>query len=1191
MLNLTFAPSADILVPLAEAKIQKAWTDPFDPPTIIVPNPAVGKWLSIRLAESPTFGCVANARMPTLEKFLWKALEPDFGMELLDGGRMAQVVCAILDEEKLEENIYAPLKNYLCRSDGSGIDALKRVQLSARIAQQFLEYEYNRPSVWNEEENRWRRHGIDAKWLLGKNYFDGEGHEAWQMDLYRKVFNCFFDGKSARYTSLPHLYRRRRERAKGRQAWCDIGSNKNIILFGVSKISHFHRNTLVEISQMDGVEMHVFLTNPCAEFWEDVDTSRRRWSSDSSSDIAGIKPVKPDDYDKQELDMFANERDHTLLKRWGDAGKENIFLWCPQAQWNFEYHCNVDFDSDNASPSTLLGTIQKSLLKRNNDLDLTGISGNIADDNSIKILACPDISREVEETRELILDMVHKNEIDSFSDIAVYMPDSNKYLPHIRRVFGAYPQGHSEYIPFSILGASNGSSVAARAIFALLNIIGGNFNRAQIFELLRNPIVMASKKISSSKIAQWERWAEEHGMFRGFNAEQRGGMGDMGDAITNEHTFERGMKKVMAGIGHVDDDSTIVDSIAPANTDISYIKTSAETFLQSLRELNDLSAQFTKNNSTFDICKAVEIVKEAIWLWIEKNPSDGSVDGNAETRVKHETLDGLEAIKLQHTISGRTGISLDEFIALARSCVPEELSMPSSAWCGVTFTSLKTAMILPHRAIFVLGLGATDFPGTTEKSSWELLSHKRIVGDSDKVRDNRFAFLELLHAAKERLILSYRARDLQKDELLQPSSVISELEEYLLSQDRKKMLSGSIRREIPWIIHESLAAAQKAGRKHGTWDKAQRTLAAKAEMDRVTHRHDISHRDEKTFEVGNKSNTDLGDLKRFLENPLEYHLYRTLEIRDDDEGDMAAIHEPLESEKMFLSVLKKKIWIAVLNEVFSSESNGNHTIIGWAASEAGRIYDEHIDSGQAPEGHVCRMEKHELSEWAKKCAEETMKLKDDFSDHEFVEEKELAIECGSFTVNRYNTLILIPRKLEDTSLKIGILSFISEKKLSNINANPAGYLSLWLMGMTQWIDEIGNGGTRPISLVALNRNITPDTLQINMNMDCDKMKDIENWLNMVLSQMLDEKHCEHLPLKKIAEIIKPSKGEDTSFEKRLEKLTFSKLKNELSDGGYETFLKAFNLTDARVTKMNEDELRKSVKLRYAPILGGWIHEQ
>jgi hypothetical protein len=116
-----------------------------------------------------------------------------------------------------------------------------------------------------------------------------------------------------------------------------------------------------------------------------------------------------------------------------------------------------------------------------------------------------------------------------------------------------------------------------------------------------------------------------------------------------------------------------------------------------------------------------------------------------------------------------------------------------------------------------------------------------------------------------------------------------------------------------------------------------------------------------------------------------------------------------------------------------------------------------------------------------------------------------------------------------------------------------------------------------------------------MNMDSDKLPVIENWMNEILSQMLIEKHSEHLPFKIIAEIMKPGRKKKDepveSFKDRLQKLTLRSLKDELIGGGYKTYTEAFKLTDAKPPEMdNDDTLRQLVETRYAPMLGRWIHE-
>ncbi|MCL2183360.1 MAG: exodeoxyribonuclease V subunit gamma [Chitinispirillia bacterium] len=1216
MLNLIFAPSADALVPLVVERIRGrgAWADPFDPPAVIVPNPAVGKWLSVKLAESPSFGCVANARMPTLEKFLWGALLPGCDMKMLDGGRMAMVICALLDEKQLAEGIYSPLRSYLIDKGDGRIDALKRVQLSARIAQLFLEYEYNRPSVWDESAAKWRRLGIDAQWLSGRPYFDGPDakiHEEWQRDLYCKVDRCF---NPADYTTLPHLYRQRRQEcAKDGRPWCGVGSNKQVFLFGVSKISHFHRNTLVEMSQTDGVEMHVFLTNPCAEFWEDVDT--RRWNSRSPAKEAGIKPVRPEDYNKEELDqlgLFGHEEDHALLKLWGSAGKENIYLWCPQAEWNFEYHCSDGGGPDSYQgnhPRTLLAALQKSLLSRVDTME--PISGNIADDRTLQILACPDAGREVEELREMVLDLAFENGVGDFSDIAVYLPDPDKYSPHIQRVFGAYPPGHAGHIPFSILGATCGASFTARGLFVLLGIAEGEFNRARVFELLRNPIVRAGQKISSREIETWERWAGEQGMFRGFDAAQRESMGDAGGAATDEHTFGRGLARIFeaidtAGDGVIPCDSILFDIFQP-EAQVSDVRKTAEKFKILLEKLNELSAQFTRDSflpagasvsreqMSVQITDAVESVRKAVWWWFGDIPQDGSVDGIAEARVRQEAVSGLDSIIMQQTLAKRESIGSGEFIELVRGCVPEELSVPSSAWHGITFAPLRSSAVLPHRAIFALGLDAAAFPGTNDTSGWNLLSSKRIVGDSDKVRDNRFAFLELMHAARERLVLMFRARDMQKDEVLQPSSVILELEEYLKSQgvvdaDSRECL---VRREIPWIVYESLDAARERGRGHGTWDGAQRNLALKSSGERVRHRHELavkaSVKSTPPPDDAGLYTASLYDLKRFFGNPLEYHLYKTLGIMDDDDpGDMAAVNEPIETGWMLLG-LRKRVWIAVLNRLFSDDTGTDP--VQSAIETAKMIYGAHVDSGQAPEGHIRRMEESELLTWARRCTAVAAQLREVFPNHRVDDSSIFMLDsCKPFIIEIKYALTIAPNDPNDKTSPVGMIAF--DRK-----CDPANNPGLWIDGVTRWI---GEGGNRPVALIALNHDETPAVKSANMKIDPDMLPKMTEWLAEILKQMLIERRCEYLPFKAVAEIVKTKKKEFPTFGECMDGITENGSKPEnlktalrdmvLGNTGYNPYLNAFNLTDERPAEMPAEELYRFVKAAYEPMLGRWIHE-
>lgn len=1226
MLYLHFAPSLDLLVPELLAGMRKSWKDPFAPPTVIVPNPALGTWLKLRLADCPgsddrgkplAFGCTANLEMQTLERFLWRSLRPADDMRLLDVAALRQVIGALLNEKLLAADTYSSIRQYLAGPGGS-IDPVKRVQLASKIAREFLEYEYNRPSVWDDRSGGWRRRGIDASWLEKKRpdiFRDISGtmeaDEKWQRDLYCRVNECFNTGaldSREVFVSLPRLYRMRREAAAHSMTPWNAASGA-IFLFGVSKVSHFHRNTLVEISQMPGVDMHVLLTNPCAEFWEDVDTWRnrkypRKWSHKDTSRTAGITSRKPADYDKSELPGFG--RDPGLLELWGSAGKENIYLWCPEAEWNFEYTCPHWVESDDP-PEDLLHALQFALLRRQTALPPHGSlpkrpgGGKWGDDGSLQVLAAPDPARETEELREQILDLVQKKKINKLNEIAVYLPDPAAYLPHIERVFGAFPPSDPAYIPYNVLGAPGSDSVFAQAAGVFLDIIEGGFDRSGFFSLLRNPIVLKTRAVSPESIAVWEQWAGELGVFRGYNKEHRVEMGDAGLAATDAHTFELGIARLLIGglaAGPVKlryqltSDNPDRDAPVPPYRDFACSDPASIEQFCGLAELlrNDTHEVETALREK-GISDAVSTLLDKAEVWLRDIPDDSGHRGASEGRVRREFLDALPDICLQSDRAGRRDLSLKEFMALVRQCLPEELPAYSRAWTGgITFAPLRPAMVIPHKVIFVMGLDAAVFPGSSDKPGWTLLSDRRIIGDGDQVRENRFAFLDLLHAARERLVLSYRARDMQKEEERQPSSVILELESYCKSQGLNEVRNSgercTIRHEIPWVVREE-------GPDRRIWDPSEVRLQHLIKCRRALHRYGTGGAPPADRPVLRVNAAMLG---KFFANPFEYHLSKTLGIElDEQPGTMGAVDEPLESGAMEMSAIQKAVWKEVLFRVFPEKKQDGETdrekLTNEAASAAGRLYERHAACGKSPEAQLCSMEKQALVQWAKECAEKTLKLTDQFNDHALRENVDFSLgrpdaagelqvklgKEGSCNVECRHRLVLFPR---NTGGAVGIIAIKKEGKAAD---NP----ELWLAGVLQWMAEkkSGKNGLK-IVLVQLARGDGAKKAvgftAAAMKGELEKGRDINAWLGDLLNLMIRHQCTDHLPLVTVQKI----------FNDNWDNITAEALEEDLESdwGAYRCYLEAFKLTEVRIPQVGDQELRTQAKARFAPMLERWVHE-
>ncbi|MEN9355241.1 MAG: hypothetical protein RL318_2566, partial [Fibrobacterota bacterium] len=428
-LHLSFANRVEPLVDSLSQALDLHWKDLGNPPEVVVPSPPVSKWLKLRLCERRP--ALMGLPTPTLEGFLWRSLEPEPGMSMLRGPALSQALVPLLDDACLSEPLYARVREFLIQ-DGA-LNPRRRMQLCQELARLFMEYEYNRPSVW--KEGGWAVAGLDRCWP-GRAYFAGSGEEeneteAWQRDLYGKVFAAEGMLARRRILSLPALHRLRRE-----AGWRPEGSVAMVFL--VDKVSHFHRNLLMELSQ--GWDIHLFLQNPCAEFWEDVETRRHPRTRKNVK----FPAFKAEDYGTEVLSpqvypagADGSLQDPLLLSRWGATARENIALWSQVT--DYEFDSLVDAPLKEGQEPTVLSLLQQSLLNRHpgpgiQPLELEDgriLSNPIEGDDSLTILACPERGREMEAVRDCVFQWLSEDPERSPSDCLVLLADPARHRTEI----------------------------------------------------------------------------------------------------------------------------------------------------------------------------------------------------------------------------------------------------------------------------------------------------------------------------------------------------------------------------------------------------------------------------------------------------------------------------------------------------------------------------------------------------------------------------------------------------------------------------------------------------------------------------------------------------------------------------------------------------------------------------------------
>lgn len=968
-LHLRFSHRTEGLLDGLDALLETCWTDLGAPPVVVVPSPSWARWLKLRLCErrGPLVGLGTN----TLESFLWRALGPEPSDQILRVPVLQQALLAILDEALLERPEYRGVQRFLAPT--GTLDARRKVQFAHEMARLFLEYEYNRPSVWN---GTWAVAGLDRTWPENP-YFrrpdrDETETEAWQRDLHRRVFHprgpLGSDTGLASALGLPRLHRVRRE-----AGWTPEGGTA--ILFGVDKVSHFHRNLLLELSGVGDV--HVFLHNPCAEFWEDLDTSRR------PSRATTVRPPpeslrlrrdgSSDDWQSETLPQRcypSAQNDPLLLERWGRTARENITLWCQAADYDFQ-----ELDPDLPCSRTLLGLLQESLRQRHpGPLDtplLLGdgdpLSGEVPSDASLALLEAPDRGREMETVRDQILSWLEEDDARRPSDVVVYLPDPARHRVEIERVFGGLDPSDPGHLAWTLVGASASESLWARGTLDFLRLVRGPLDRPSVFALLRNELCRTRIGLDVATVALWEDWFEGAGMIRGWDASDRRDERDPGSA----HTLRTGILRLLTSTLAAPDgvDLPGLDAPLPPWRDFSSSDPDLlEPFCAALERLQADRTRLREEIASLRPRDAGQALARCLDAWLDPSARP------EEASARRGLLDGLQNLERRETVP----LSLDELTEIVTSVLDAELPGSARAWSGaVTFAPLRAGHILPHGLVVIPGLDADAFPGEPSTSSLDLLAGRRIIGDPDVVADNRHAFLLALLAARDRLVLSWRARDIQKDERKDPSSVVLELEEAL----RRGFLRSSLRRRIRLLEREAPLDPALELPDPG-WDSWQRPVPVFSPP--IPSREAVATTD--TVRLSTRK------LARFLLDSWSHRIEHDLEAQDEGRPDtLGTSDEPLDSSPLAHTRLRGTLFPAMLSAWWDDRPDDE------VRSLARQAHRRSLWNGDAPEGLQARREESGLMGWVDRVRDVAASLRDQWPAHRLETGCDLALRRGGAT--------------------------------------------------------------------------------------------------------------------------------------------------------------------------------------------------
>ena len=777
--------------------------DPFVFTKVVVPNGNLAKWLQIRMFAKEPDLC-AGIQFPFMEKELTELMmaglpkDERAEIELLPDHAYAKAIVSILlagPEEQPEYGKLAPFRKYIMNSDSADAVAVSEQkqaamawQLADKLADLMDSYEVYRPEI------------VEA-WLgTGKCSYDlrkgetAEAEAALARALWGEKGKFKQDGK---LLSLRQLYNRVKDNAPAEKP-------KTIYLFGQSTLSVLQAQILVWLAKTHNVV--VFYRNPCREFWGDIETAKEERKARGGS-VAGIDPE----------DGYKDVCENDLLKTFGIAGRETLRLLVDLEESGerigFDWK---SLDNEEAEAGTVLGNVQESIRRRTSEV------AKCRQDASVQIVGTPGVRREVEMVYNSILGAVWKPEESgerpwgacSFSDIAVIVPDMQTYRPVIEAVFDARGE-----VPYGLLDTSaSDDSNYLRGFLSLIELGRRGLNRERLFNVLENPCVQRALGFAREDVVSWRELTEKIGAFDGFEHDDKNGPGyfDWSSALKRLR-LARLANKVSDGDGG---DLPLVNDGGDAALKLSEVvellhRDLSDTLFYGSgtpRALPLLTAK--RDDGTRADCWAERLARLAkTYLAVEK-------DDKLENKVCPSVIGTLYSLG---------DISGEQSFELAASAVEHFVGgIPcrkgSFLTSGVTIGGFSSLSAIPFKQVYMIGLGAGGFPGRASDSTLDVRGTGWRLGDVSIPNRNRFLFLESIMSVRDRLVLSYPNKDIEKDAELFPSGIVLDMEKFIGNhvldydaQTEEKMPKFQEFKNYP-LLERGEAGARKEGEKRPTDD-------------------------------------------------------------------------------------------------------------------------------------------------------------------------------------------------------------------------------------------------------------------------------------------------------------------------------------------------------------------------------------
>ncbi len=399
-------------------------------------------------------------------------------------------------------------------------------------------------------------------------------------------------------------------------------------------------------------------------------------------------------------------------------------------------------------PATTLTTLQRDLhddIARAADADHADWKPiDLPSDDSLSLHVCHTQLREIEVVHDLVLDAFRADKSLRPHDIAVLLPDVERYAPYVDAVF-ARRRRDVRHVPYHIADRVPRVRPLIHAFLRGLDVLSSRFESSDVLGLLEEPAVMRRFGLRDVDVLAARRWVVEASIRWGIDGNHRATV--FGQPDDDLLTWRHGLERLLIGLA-VGPHDALVDERRPVAGDTVGDTEALGRFALLVETLCARGEQVTQRRTP------------SHWRdWLTRLLGElVEPDGDDERDDRRVLVEAFAT--LAETARWMDGDELT--INVVRTWLEDHVS--DAGFGGgfltgaVSFAALRPLRTIPFKVVILCGMDDTSFPRRDRVEPFDLIAGSPRTHDRSARDDDRELFLEVLLAARDRLAITYVGR-------------------------------------------------------------------------------------------------------------------------------------------------------------------------------------------------------------------------------------------------------------------------------------------------------------------------------------------------------------------------------------------------------------------------------------------------